>query len=135
MSTPSIRKSYVAGFALAMFSAVAFADDAPAFLRDTYPKPALGAALQEMGALSGKDAVLPAKMRELIGLAVAATLPCQYCIYYHTKAAKVSGASDAELKEALAHAAEVRKWSTILNGNMYSMDAFHKEVDAIFAPR
>jgi AhpD family alkylhydroperoxidase len=45
--------------------------------------------------------------KELIGLAVAAQIPCQYCIYFHT-AAKANGASDEEIKETVAMAAVVR---------------------------
>ena len=31
---------------------------------------------------------LDAKTKELIGLAVSAQIPCQYCVYFHTAAAK-----------------------------------------------
>lgn len=127
------RFAWLAVAAACLVSAKAVADDVPAFMKETYPKPAIAAAVQEMAVLEGPDAVLPAKQRELIGLAVAATVPCHYCIYYHTKAAKNAGATAAELKEALAHAAQVRKWSTVLNGTMYDMEAFRKEVDAAFS--
>ena len=63
---------------------------------------------------------------------VAAQVPCEYCVYFHTKAAKKFGATDAEIREAIAQAAQVRKWSTILNGSNYDDDAFEKEVDAMF---
>lgn len=106
--------------------------EGPAWLRDTYPKPAIGAVLQDFGHLYGDNAALPAKTRELIMLGVSAQVPCEYCIYYHTKAARKFGASDAELREALAVAGNVRKFSTILNGSMYDMGAWKREVDSMF---
>lgn len=54
-----------------------------------------------------------------------------YCIYYHTRAAKAFGASEAEIKAAVAAAADTRMWSTVLNGNAYDMDEFIAEVDSL----
>jgi alkylhydroperoxidase/carboxymuconolactone decarboxylase family protein YurZ len=54
-------------------------------------------------------------------------------VYYHTLAAKHVGATDAQIKEAIAAAALVRKWSTVLNGTNYDMAKFKKEVDSVFA--
>jgi AhpD family alkylhydroperoxidase len=67
------------------------------------------------------------KEKELIGLAVAAQIPCPYCIYFHTESAKADGASDEEIKEAIAMSAITRHWSTVLNGSQIDMDAFKKE--------
>ena len=112
---------------------MAQAQDAPGFVVKTYPKQAIGAAVQEMQALEGPDAVLSPKVRELIGLAVAAQVPCAYCVYYHTKAARAFGATDAEVREAIAGAAAVRKWSTVLNGSMYDLNVWEREIDAMFS--
>jgi len=76
---------------------------------------------------------LPGKTKELIGLAVAAQIPCQYCIYFHTEAAKLYGASDAEIREAVAMAALTRHWSAVLNGSMSDEAQFRKDVDQIVA--
>src|SRR5579864_5067880 len=43
--------------------------------------------------LWGPNTAIPQKYKELIGLAVAAQIPCQYCIYGHTAGAKKAGAS------------------------------------------
>ena len=48
---------------------------------------------------------LPGRTKELVGLGVAAQIPCKYCIYAHTEFAKLNGASDAEVGEAVAMAA------------------------------
>jgi len=74
---------------------------------------------------------LDGKTKELIGLAVAAQIPCQYCIYFHTAAAKANGATDEEIKEAVAMAAVARHWSTVLNGMQVDLDGFKRETDAV----
>ncbi len=74
---------------------------------------------------------LSGKTKELIGLAVAAQIPCQYCIYFHTAAAKANGAADEEIKEAVAMAAVVRHWSTVLNGMQVDLDGFKRDTDSV----
>lgn len=98
---------------------------------ETYPDYALGPAMDLMGALEGDNAAIDAKTMQLVQLGVAAQIPCTYCIYYHTRAARAFGASDAEIKAAVAAAADVRMWSTVLNGNAYDMEAFRSEVDSL----
>jgi AhpD family alkylhydroperoxidase len=105
--------------------------DVPNFYKDTYPEHALKSALEAKKALMGKDAKLDAKTRELIALGVAAQIPCSYCVYVHIKNAKAEGASEAEIREAVAMAAHVRHWSTVLNGMGYDLEAFKVEVDKI----
>jgi AhpD family alkylhydroperoxidase len=74
---------------------------------------------------------LSGKTKELIGLAVAAQIPCHYCVYFHTAAAKLNGASDEEIREAVAMAAITRHWSTVLNGMDVDYDGFKKETDTV----
>jgi AhpD family alkylhydroperoxidase len=74
---------------------------------------------------------LNGKTKELIGLAVAAQIPCQYCVYFHTAAAKLNGATDEEIREAVAMAAVSRHWSTVLNGMLVDFDAFKRETDTV----
>jgi AhpD family alkylhydroperoxidase len=74
---------------------------------------------------------LSGKVKELIGLAVAAQIPCTYCIYFHTAAAKLNGATDEEIREAVAMAAITRHWSTVLNGTQVDLAAFKQETDAV----
>ncbi|MHC4145049.1 MAG: carboxymuconolactone decarboxylase family protein [Planctomycetota bacterium] len=79
------------------------------------------------------DAAIPAKYSELVSLGVASQIPCDYCIYAHTTMAKMHGATDAEIKAAVASAAGTRHWSTVLNGANVSFDEFKKEWDGILA--
>ena len=119
-------------FIVLVFASAALAQDAPRFFKDTYPGFALPSALEARGILQGKDAKRDPKVRELIALGVAAQVPCSYCVYYHTKAAMLYGATDDEVREAVAAAATVRQWSTVLNGRGYDLDAFKAEVDQLF---
>jgi AhpD family alkylhydroperoxidase len=74
---------------------------------------------------------LNGKTKELLGLAVAAQIPCHYCIYFHTAAAKANGATDEEIREAVAMAAIVRHWSTVLNGMQVDLASFKRETDTV----
>jgi AhpD family alkylhydroperoxidase len=74
---------------------------------------------------------LDGKTKELIGLAVAAQVPCEYCVYFHTEAARLNGATDEEIKEAVAMASLTRMGSTILNGNQTDKAQFKKDVQRI----
>ena len=116
---------------VALFVTPVIGEDVPNFYKNTYPKHALKSALEANKALMGKEAKLDAKTRELIALGVAAQIPCAYCVYVHTKNLMAEGASEAEIREAVAIAAHVRHWSTVLNGMGYDLEAFKAEVDKI----
>jgi len=74
---------------------------------------------------------LDGKTKELIGLAVASQIPCEYCIYFHTEFAKLNGASDEEVREAVGMGAMTRYASTILNGTQADKAQFKKDVQHI----
>ncbi|MBN9549038.1 MAG: carboxymuconolactone decarboxylase family protein [Alphaproteobacteria bacterium] len=100
----------------------------------TLPDVAVAGAWAEIkGVQLNPDTALNGKTKELMGLAVASQIPCQYCIYFHTLAAKANGASDEEIKEAVAMAAIVRHWSTMLNGSQVDLETFKKQTDDLFA--
>jgi len=98
-----------------------------------YPESARAAGWAMMKSTDfNENTALPSKTRELIGLAVAAQIPCQYCVYYHIRAAKAAGASEEELREAVHQASLTRHWSTILYGNDYDLEVYKSEIDAAF---
>ncbi|OHV58202.1 alkylhydroperoxidase [Mesorhizobium sp. LCM 4576] len=100
----------------------------------TLPDVAVAGAWAEIkGVQLNPNTALNGKTKELMGLAVASQIPCQYCIYFHTLAAKANGASDEEIKEAVAMAAIVRHWSTMLNGSQVDLATFKKQTDDLFA--
>jgi AhpD family alkylhydroperoxidase len=122
-------KNVILAIVFSLFASTAFAQQPPKFFRDTYPEYALKSAMDAMAVLQGNKAQLEAKTRELVSLGVAAQIPCIYCVHYHTKAARAHGASEAEIREAVAAAANVREWSTVLNGMAYDFEAFKAELN------
>src|SRR5689334_4527219 len=99
------------------------ADEAPAWMKQTLPDQALKPLWDEYLAIMNPAGALDGKTKQLIGLGVAAQIPCAYCVFAHTKAAKAAGATDAQIKEAVATAALVRFNSTMLNGSDGGRDA------------
>ena len=83
--------------------------------------------------ISNPQASIPAKYSELIALGVASQIPCSYCVYAHTSMAKMLGATEEEIQEAVTKGAEVRHWSTILNGNQVDYESFKSDWDEILA--
>jgi AhpD family alkylhydroperoxidase len=101
----------------------------PTFMKQ-FPPEGITGAWEEMKAVQmNQNTSLSGKQKELIALAVAAQVPCHYCTYFHTEAAKMNGATTRDLSEAAAMSALTRKWSTILNGAMQDMGAFRKQAD------
>jgi AhpD family alkylhydroperoxidase len=71
---------------------------------------------------------LPGKTKELIGLGVAAQVPCRYCVFAHTEFAKLNGASEAEIAEAVAVAGLARQVSAYTNGMQVDESAFRADL-------
>jgi AhpD family alkylhydroperoxidase len=133
-----------AGLALALPSLPAWADDpsaqttndevqstlggVPSFVR-LFPKGAVAGAWAEERdlELSNKTALSP-KEKALIGLAVAAQIPCEYCIWLDTRSAKSAGATQEEIAEAVAMAGLTRHWSTFFNGMQIDFGQFKQEL-------
>jgi AhpD family alkylhydroperoxidase len=82
--------------------------------------------------LSDQTAI-PNKYKELIGLAVSGATRCRYCVYFHTEAARLFGASDEEITEAALIAKNTMGWSTYLNTLQFDYDQFVAEFDQIAA--
>src|SRR5262245_38808943 len=105
----------------------------PGFMK-VMPDLALPGAWTEFKALQVNPmTAVPPKMKELVGLAVAAQIPCEYCIYAHTEFAKLNGATDAEIAEAVTMGALTRKWSTFLNGIQTDEGKFRAEFGQLVA--
>jgi AhpD family alkylhydroperoxidase len=76
---------------------------------------------------------IPNKYKELIGIGVAAATKCRYCILFHTEAARLNGATDAEIEEAVHYTKTVVGWSTYLNGMQVDYEAFKAELRGVVA--
>jgi AhpD family alkylhydroperoxidase len=74
---------------------------------------------------------IPNKYKELIGLGVSGATRCRYCVYYHTEAARLFGATDEEINEAALVAKNTMGWSTYLNARAFDYDRFKSEFDQI----
>lgn len=71
---------------------------------------------------------IPQKYRELIGVALSAATKCRYCAFFHTELARLSGASEAEIEEAVHYAKSSAGWSAYVNGMQVDYDLFQREV-------
>lgn len=74
---------------------------------------------------------IPAKYRELIGLAVAANIRCPYCTHFHRGAAQLQGATEAELAEISFLASYTPRYSAMLHAQEYDQDTFQNEAERI----
>jgi len=72
---------------------------------------------------------IPNKYRELMGVGIAAVERCRYCSYFHTQMARLFGASDAEIEDAVHYAKSSAGWSAYLNGLQLDFDQFKREVN------
>ena len=78
-----------------------------------------------------EESPIPAKYRELIGIGIAASTKCQYCVFFHTEVAKLHGATDAEIEDAVHFAKASAGWSAYLNGLQFDFSEFKDEVRQI----
>lgn len=78
------------------------AAEPPEFFKNSLPEHAIGKMLKSYGAFQGEGAQLDTKTRELIALSVSAQVPCAYCVYAHRNNALKAGATEAEVREAVA---------------------------------
>lgn len=71
---------------------------------------------------------IPNKYRELIGLSISAVTKCRYCILFHAEMARLNGATEAEIEDALHYAKSSVGWSTYISGLQIDYEQFKAEV-------
>lgn len=74
---------------------------------------------------------IPNKYKELIGIAVHAETKCRYCTLFHTEAARLFGATDEEIQEAVHYAKHTVGWSAYLNGIQQDFEEFRREMGRV----
>ena len=74
-----------------------------------------------------EETEIPAKYRELMGLAVAANIKCPYCQLFHKGAAMMNGATEEELAETAFLASYTARWSAIIHAQHYDYNTFASE--------
>ncbi len=99
----------------------------PGFLK-TLPDSSLELEWKLMKTVQMEPGPVPNKYRELIGIGVAAVTKCRYCVFFHREMAKLNGATDAEIEDAIHYAKSSAGWSTYIQGLDYDYDEFKKEI-------
>lgn len=78
-----------------------------------------------------EETLIPNKYKELLMLAVHAETRCRYCTLFHTEVARMFGATDEEIQEAVHLAKHTVGWSVYLNGMQTDYDQFAEELEQI----
>ena len=97
----------------------------------TIPEEALDHEWQLFRRLELGETLIPNKYKELLMLAVHAHTHCRYCTLFHTEAAKLFGATEEEIQEAVHLAKHTVGWSTYLNGLRADEDRFAEQLSQI----
>ena len=124
----------VLNFIVVCFSCSAIADDQMREVKTANPFVALHPAAQQEATAEYYEAVernvfngaIPLKYAQLAALSASVAMRCEYCIPAHTAFAKAAGATNEEIKTAVAIAADVSLNSSMLYGNQFDMDMFLK---------
>jgi len=103
----------------------------PEFMEKMPPEAVAGAWRQLRDLEMNPQTALPGKMKSLISLAVAAQIPCKYCIIADTAFAKLEGASDREIREAVTMAGIARSFGTLIEGLEVDEVAFRRDWDRL----
>jgi AhpD family alkylhydroperoxidase len=104
----------------------------PGFFKEI-PDNTIGLEWELFKKLQIEENALSAKEKELIGLGIAAITKCKYCAYYHTQFAKLFGATNAEIEDALHFAKAAAGWSAYINGQQADFEQFKREIDQVCA--
>jgi AhpD family alkylhydroperoxidase len=99
----------------------------PSFFK-MIPDSSLEAEWELFKSIELSESKIPNKYRELIGLGIAGATKCQYCALYHTEAARLFGASEEEIEEAMHYAKFTSGWSTYINGLQINFEQFKNEI-------
>ena len=119
---------------LACFSVNALADDHMRDLKtanpfiELHPKAVQPAADAYYKAVEEKvfNGAIPLKYAQLVALSASVAMKCEYCVPAHTSFAIAAGATEEEIKTAVAIAADVALNSSMLYGTQFDMDEFLK---------
>jgi AhpD family alkylhydroperoxidase len=99
----------------------------PTFIK-AVPDESLEAEWRYMKTAQFDEGPIPNKYRELIGVAISAVTKCRYCAFFHTEAARLNGATEEEIRDAVRYAQSSAGWSTWVNGLQFDYEQFKTEV-------
>jgi AhpD family alkylhydroperoxidase len=105
----------------------------PEFMKRFSPEALPGAWLNMREVEMNPTSALPSKIKSLIGLAVSAQIPCRYCVAANTEFAKLDGATDREIAEALTEGAMARQFITLIEGLQIDEKAYRHDWERLIA--
>lgn len=74
------------------------------------------------------ESPIPNKYKELISVAISGVTKCKYCSFFHTEVAKLFGATDDEIEDAVHYTKSSAGWSAYINGMQMDYDQFKEEL-------
>jgi AhpD family alkylhydroperoxidase len=99
----------------------------PEFMKRFPPEALPGAWLNMRNVEMSPASAISGKVKSLIGVAVASQIPCRYCVIADTEFAKLEGATDREIAEAITMAAMARQYITLVEGLQVDEKAYRKD--------
>ena len=122
---------------LFLFTASVFAGDAkredkpanPFILLHPESQQAAAAAYYEAVEKNVFNGAIPLKHAQLAAISASVAMKCVYCIPAHAAFARAAGATEEEIKTAVAIAADVALNSSMLYGNQFDMDTFMQMIE------
>jgi len=102
----------------------------PSFIKQI-PDSTLELEWELMKRVQFEEGPVPNKYRELIGVGIAAVSKCRYCVLFHTEAARLNGATEEEIEDAVHYAKSSAGWSAYLNGMQVDYEQFRNEMAQI----
>lgn len=99
----------------------------PEFIKRFPPEALPGAWLNMRDVEMNPATAISGKVKNLISLAVSSQIPCRYCIVADTEFAKLEGATDREIAEAVATGAMVRQYITMIEGLQVDEKAYRRD--------
>ena len=130
----SVSRWLVSFLLVGMASTVSVADDTMREVKTANPFILLHPESQQAAAEAYYAAVeknvfngaIPLKHAQLAAISASVAMKCVYCIPAHIAFAKAAGATEEEIKTAVAIAADVALNSSMLYGSQFDMDTFMK---------
>lgn len=140
----TVLKTAIATFAaLALSAGIAQAQDSreavnaevtamlggvPSFMDRVADSAVVGLWQQTKSLVFSDSTALDPKTKALISLAVSAQIPCEYCVWMDTGSARMFGATDQEIAEAVAIAGHTRTMSTTFYGLQIDFEGLKAEM-------
>jgi len=95
------------------------------------PDQYIGAEWELFKSLELGETLIPNKYKELMGVAIHSVTFCRYCTLFHTEVAKLMGATEEEIQEAIHYTKMSVGWSVYLNGTQTNYEDFANELGQV----